>query len=285
MVAPDLRGAGWTDAPHDGYTVGDVLADVLALLDALGLRRVGLVAHDFSVFAGFGSASTTPNVSPPFSASARAPEGNCAPCSGKGIHVTGSSRRALSNHTAHLVQRDSGFQFGHPPSGARFCVRGNIAAGTKLDGDVIRRPVIPAQLADGRHGLRELIHTFEVDREEPVVARCPSQRLEVSRGRRSPHWYSRPLHRPREELHIIDEVMLAAMVDRLAGPGRHKDRECLIEHLAPRSIIDLLPGLGELRGELVPAQTHAEDEAATAEPIQRRGFPCHLGRGAGAQAG
>ena len=53
MVAPDLRGAGWTDAPPDGYTVGDVLADVLALLDALGLRRIGLVAHDFSVFVGF----------------------------------------------------------------------------------------------------------------------------------------------------------------------------------------------------------------------------------------
>src|SRR5512133_641344 len=29
VVAPDLRGAGWTDAPADGYTVGDVLADVL----------------------------------------------------------------------------------------------------------------------------------------------------------------------------------------------------------------------------------------------------------------
>jgi hypothetical protein len=24
VVAPDLRGAGWTDAPADGYTVGDV---------------------------------------------------------------------------------------------------------------------------------------------------------------------------------------------------------------------------------------------------------------------
>src|SRR5215217_8934605 len=108
---------------------------------------------------------------------------------GEGIHVTGSSRRALSNHTANLVQRDSGFQFGHPPGGARFCVRGNIAAGTKLDGDVIRRRVIAAQLADGRHGLRELIHTFEVDRKEAVVARCPSQRLELSRERRSPHWY------------------------------------------------------------------------------------------------
>ena len=53
VVAPDLRGAGWTDAPADGYTVGDILADVLALLDALGLRRVGLVAHDFSAFIGF----------------------------------------------------------------------------------------------------------------------------------------------------------------------------------------------------------------------------------------
>ena len=83
VVAPDLRGAGWTDAPAEGYTVGDVLADVLALLDALGLRRVGLVAHDFSVFAGFGSASTTPNVSPPFSASARAPEETALHARGK----------------------------------------------------------------------------------------------------------------------------------------------------------------------------------------------------------
>jgi pimeloyl-ACP methyl ester carboxylesterase len=33
--------------------VDQVLADVLALLDALGLRRVGLVAHDFSAFVGF----------------------------------------------------------------------------------------------------------------------------------------------------------------------------------------------------------------------------------------
>jgi pimeloyl-ACP methyl ester carboxylesterase len=52
VVAPDLRGA-WTDAPADGYTVDQALADVLALLDALGLRRVGLVAHDFSAFVGF----------------------------------------------------------------------------------------------------------------------------------------------------------------------------------------------------------------------------------------
>lgn len=53
MIAPDLRGAGWTDAPAEGYTVDHILADVLALLDALGLRQVGLVAHDFSAFVGF----------------------------------------------------------------------------------------------------------------------------------------------------------------------------------------------------------------------------------------
>ena len=92
---------------------------------------------------------------------------------GVGMHVTGSSPRALSNHTAYLVQRDSWFQCGHPPSGACLGVRGDIAAGAKLDGDVIRRRVIAAQVADGRYGLRELIHTFEVDREEAVVAGPP----------------------------------------------------------------------------------------------------------------
>lgn len=53
VIAPDLRGSGWTDAPAHGYTVEEVVADVLALLDQLGLRRVGLVAHDFSALVGF----------------------------------------------------------------------------------------------------------------------------------------------------------------------------------------------------------------------------------------
>ncbi len=53
VVAPDLRGSGWTDAPAPGYTPDTLVADVLALLDQLGLERVGLVAHDFSAFVGF----------------------------------------------------------------------------------------------------------------------------------------------------------------------------------------------------------------------------------------
>ncbi|MCW2564729.1 MAG: putative hydrolase or acyltransferase of alpha/beta superfamily, partial [Mycobacterium sp.] len=35
VICPDLRGAGWTDAPADGYTSDQLTADILGLLDAL----------------------------------------------------------------------------------------------------------------------------------------------------------------------------------------------------------------------------------------------------------
>jgi pimeloyl-ACP methyl ester carboxylesterase len=53
VICPDLRGAGWTDAPAEGYTSEQQRADVLALLDHLGLDRVRLVAHDWSAIIGF----------------------------------------------------------------------------------------------------------------------------------------------------------------------------------------------------------------------------------------
>jgi pimeloyl-ACP methyl ester carboxylesterase len=53
VICPDLRGAGWTDAPAEGYTSEQQRADVLALLDHLGLDRVRLVAHDWSAVVGF----------------------------------------------------------------------------------------------------------------------------------------------------------------------------------------------------------------------------------------
>jgi pimeloyl-ACP methyl ester carboxylesterase len=53
VIAPDLRGSGWTAAPKKGYTAQEMVDDVLSLLDTLGLQRVGLVAHDFSAFVGF----------------------------------------------------------------------------------------------------------------------------------------------------------------------------------------------------------------------------------------
>jgi pimeloyl-ACP methyl ester carboxylesterase len=47
VIAPDLRGAGWTDSPAAGYTSEQLVADVVALLDALELDRVRIMAHDW----------------------------------------------------------------------------------------------------------------------------------------------------------------------------------------------------------------------------------------------
>lgn len=53
VIAPDLRGAGWTDAPAGGYTREQLLADVLALLDELQLDRVHVIGHDWGGLLGF----------------------------------------------------------------------------------------------------------------------------------------------------------------------------------------------------------------------------------------
>ncbi|WP_446663814.1 alpha/beta fold hydrolase [Flexivirga sp. B27] len=46
VIALDLRGAGDSDAPTTGYATDDLVADVIALLDALDLPAVDIVGHD-----------------------------------------------------------------------------------------------------------------------------------------------------------------------------------------------------------------------------------------------
>jgi pimeloyl-ACP methyl ester carboxylesterase len=53
VICPDLRGLGWTEAPARGYEKEELAADVIALLDALGLSRVHLVGHDWGAHGGF----------------------------------------------------------------------------------------------------------------------------------------------------------------------------------------------------------------------------------------
>ena len=48
VLCPDLRGAGWTEAPGRGYTPSSLIEDLRALLDAQGIERVRIVAHDWS---------------------------------------------------------------------------------------------------------------------------------------------------------------------------------------------------------------------------------------------
>ncbi|HEY1457406.1 MAG TPA: alpha/beta hydrolase [Solirubrobacteraceae bacterium] len=53
VICPDLRGFGWSQAPAGDYSKRALADDVLALLDALGLERVDLIAHDWGAWIGF----------------------------------------------------------------------------------------------------------------------------------------------------------------------------------------------------------------------------------------
>jgi pimeloyl-ACP methyl ester carboxylesterase len=53
VLAIDLRGFGWSDAPRDGYEKENLADDVLAVLDGLGIDRVKLVGHDWGGWIGF----------------------------------------------------------------------------------------------------------------------------------------------------------------------------------------------------------------------------------------
>ena len=53
LVMVDLRGFGWSDAPPGPYDKQTLADDLLAVLDALGLERVRLVAHDWGAWSGF----------------------------------------------------------------------------------------------------------------------------------------------------------------------------------------------------------------------------------------
>jgi pimeloyl-ACP methyl ester carboxylesterase len=53
VLAPDLRGWGWSDAPPGDYAKATFADDLLALLDAEGLDRVLVIGHDWGGYASF----------------------------------------------------------------------------------------------------------------------------------------------------------------------------------------------------------------------------------------
>ena len=46
-VMPDLRGLGWSEAPPRGYEMESLADDMLGVMDAVGLQRVPVLAHDW----------------------------------------------------------------------------------------------------------------------------------------------------------------------------------------------------------------------------------------------
>ena len=60
VIAADLRGHGWTDAPPSGYDKAQLATDLLAVLDALEIERVTWVGHDWGGWTGFLAALRAP---------------------------------------------------------------------------------------------------------------------------------------------------------------------------------------------------------------------------------
>ncbi len=80
VLAPDLRGWGWSDAPPGRYAKRDYAEDVRALMDAEGIDRAAIVAHDWGAYAAFLLALEHPvrvrrlvalDIPPPFASTAR----------------------------------------------------------------------------------------------------------------------------------------------------------------------------------------------------------------------
>ena len=53
LIAPDLRGFGWSDCPAGGYDPLTFAADAVALLDALDVDRADVIGHDWGGAAAF----------------------------------------------------------------------------------------------------------------------------------------------------------------------------------------------------------------------------------------
>lgn len=60
-VVPDLRGRGGSEQPEGGYTLDDHAADLVALMNDLGLAQAVLVGHSYGGLLAMVLASTFPN--------------------------------------------------------------------------------------------------------------------------------------------------------------------------------------------------------------------------------
>ena len=60
VIAPDLRGHGWTEAPAAGYEKERLASDLLALLDVLEIKRTTWIGHDWGGWTGLLAALRAP---------------------------------------------------------------------------------------------------------------------------------------------------------------------------------------------------------------------------------
>lgn len=73
LIMPDNRGAGRTTLPYDGVTLPRMAADVLAVLDALGIERAPVLGHSMGGLIALDAAAAAPGRLGPLVLTASAP--------------------------------------------------------------------------------------------------------------------------------------------------------------------------------------------------------------------
>src|SRR6266853_3231600 len=61
VIAPDLRGAGQSSTPADGYTKAAMAQDIHALVRKLGYDHIQIVGHDIGLMVAYAYAAQYPN--------------------------------------------------------------------------------------------------------------------------------------------------------------------------------------------------------------------------------
>jgi pimeloyl-ACP methyl ester carboxylesterase len=61
VIAPDLRGAGESSTPTDGYTKAAMAKDIHELVHKLGFERIRIVGHDIGLMVAYAYAAQYPN--------------------------------------------------------------------------------------------------------------------------------------------------------------------------------------------------------------------------------
>ncbi len=61
VIAPDLRGAGQSSTPADGYTKAAMARDIHALTSKLGYQRIQIVGHDIGLMVAYAYAAQYPS--------------------------------------------------------------------------------------------------------------------------------------------------------------------------------------------------------------------------------
>ena len=61
VIAPDLRGAGKSSHPPEGYTKAELAQDIHALVHKLGFEHIGIVGHDIGLMVAYAYAAQYPS--------------------------------------------------------------------------------------------------------------------------------------------------------------------------------------------------------------------------------